>query len=384
MKVALFGGAGSEGRVIGRILINQPDIEKVIVVDRSEKRVAKVLGEIGAKAEAKIANVDDHATMVQLMKGTDIVINAVGPFYRHGTKVLNAAIEARKDYVDICDDYDATRALLALDKEAKAAGITALITMGSSPGVVNVLARYGADKLEQTDEINVSWCVHYSAGEGGAGAGLHGYHMINGNIPQFLDGKWVDVPAGSGRQIIEFPRCGITECSYVGHPEPVTLPRFIKGVKTVTNKGKVLPDWLWQNELKLVELGFVKEEPVRVQRDLSVIPAEVTLRMEAEYNTGKDMGKPWGGFKVDVKGVKNDSKVTRTYFLAPEVSCGAMSLATASPCVAGTLMVARREVKEKGVFPPEVLDPRRFLSLLAKLGVDCYELEQAVQKIELQ
>jgi saccharopine dehydrogenase (NAD+, L-lysine-forming) len=310
------------------------------------------------------------------MKDGDIVINTVGPFYRHGTKVLAAAIEAKKNYVDICDDYDATRELLALHGEAKKAGITALINMGSSPGLVNVLAKYAADKLDQTDEINVSWCVHYAVSEGGAGAGLHGYHMINGNVPQFLDGKWIDVPGGSGAEVIEFPGCGTTECCYVGHPEPITLPLYIKGVKTVTNKGKVLPDWLWQNQLKLAGLGFAKEEMTRVHKELSVIPVEVTLRMEAEYCHGKDMGKPWGGYRVDVNGVKNANKVTYTYFLAPEVSCGAMSLATAGPCATGTLIVAR-------VFPPEALEPQRFLSLLTKFGVDCYEIEEAPRKVKV-
>ena len=264
MRVLVTGGGGSEGKAIGIILAKEADVEKIIVVDRSERRAARAVQEIGAKAEAKIGSIDDHASMVNLMQEADMVVNAVGPFYRHSTKVLKAAIEAKKNYVDICDDYDATIALLALDGEAKEADITALINMGSSPGVVNVLAGYGADKLDQTDEINISWCVHYGAGEGGAGAGLHGYHMINGNIPQFLNGKLVNVPGGSGKEIVEFPGCGTTECSYVGHPEPVTLPRFIRGVKTVTNRGAVLPEWVWQNELRLAEMDFTREEMTRI------------------------------------------------------------------------------------------------------------------------
>jgi len=385
MILTIVGGGGAEGSAVAEILAKQDDIHKIIVADKSQKRAARSAEKLGIKGETKVVDVRKHAELMSVIKDCDIVINTVGPFYRYETKVLAASIYAKKNYVDIADDYDVTEDLLALDQDAKKAGVTALINMGSSPGILNVLAKFGAEKLDQTNEINATWCVHYSFGEGGVGAGLHGYHMINGNIPQFLHGKWVDVPGGSGKEVVEFPGCGTTECCYVGHPEPVTLPRFIKGVKTVTNKGAVLPEWLWQNELMLAELGFGREEMTKVHSGLSVIPVEVTLRIEAMYNREKDMGKPWGGFRVDVKGVKSGGRVTNTYFIAPEISCGAMSLATAAPCAMGALMVARGEFKKRGVFPPEALDPRRALFLLRNLGVDCYEIDKergTSQKIE--
>jgi len=383
MSIILFGGAGAEGRTIGNILAKETDVEKIVVFDRSEKRANRAIQEIGAKAEARIGDVDDHDGMVKLMKESDMVINMVGPFYRHGTKVLSAAIEAKKNYVDICDDYDAVRSLLALDGEAKNAGVTALITMGSSPGVCNVLAKYGADKLDQTNEINISWCVHYFAGEGGAGAGLHGYHMMSGNVPQYLDGKWVDVPAGSGEELIEFPGCGTTKCYYVGHSEPITLPHYIKGVKTVTNKGNILPEWIGDYERKLAQLGLTMEREMRIRAGLTVIPVEVLLRVEFEHHKDKDKGRIWGGFRVDVKGVKNSREASYIYFLPPEISCGAMSLSTALPCAVGALMVMRGEFKDQGVSSPEALDPKKFLSLLAKRGMDCYEIERVPRRIEI-
>ncbi|MBW2087346.1 MAG: saccharopine dehydrogenase, partial [Deltaproteobacteria bacterium] len=48
--------------------------------------------------------------------------------------------EARCHYIDINDDWEPTLDMLKLDEEARQAGITAIIGMGASPGVSNLLA----------------------------------------------------------------------------------------------------------------------------------------------------------------------------------------------------------------------------------------------------
>jgi len=49
--------------------------------------------------------------------------------------VAKAAVEAKVNYIDICDDYEATEILFAseIDNAAKEAGITVLTGMGSDP-----------------------------------------------------------------------------------------------------------------------------------------------------------------------------------------------------------------------------------------------------------
>ena len=382
MKVAVLGGGGYEGSIVADILANQADVEKVILADRNQKRAEAVAQRLGTKVEARFADVNDHTGLVTLLNEVEAVVNTVGPFFLHGTKALNAAIKARKNYIDITDDYDITRQLLALDKEAKSAGITALINMGASPGLLNVLSRYGADKLDQVEEIHVSWCAHYVGGKGGPSAGLHAFRIMDGNVPQYLDGKWVDVPAGSGREIVEFP-AGPIECFYVGHPEPLTLPIYIEDVKTVTNKGAVLPSWVSEDMFKMLSFGLGSMEPIKIKGDTFVIPIEVALRLQAMYLAKKDLGKAQGGYKTEVIGMKDGNRITYIYDLPPQMSSEEMSSVTARPAAAGALTVVRGDFNEKGVFPPEVLDAKRFLKLVAELGIDCYETQLAPQPIEL-
>ena len=57
-------------------------------------------------------DVNDKEELKKAMKGFDCVVNTVGPFYSTGYKVVQAAIEAGVDYVDIADDYDAVELMM--------------------------------------------------------------------------------------------------------------------------------------------------------------------------------------------------------------------------------------------------------------------------------
>src|SRR5947207_5221621 len=48
-----------------------------------------------------------------------------------------------------------TRKLMDMSPEAEAAGITAILGMGGTPGVTNLLARAAVDKLDRVDSIKV-------------------------------------------------------------------------------------------------------------------------------------------------------------------------------------------------------------------------------------
>lgn len=380
MRIVVLGGGGYEGSAVSALLVNQIDVEKVLVADKSEQRATMAAQKLGTKAEVRIVDVNDHNGLVKVLKEAELVINMVGPFYLHGPKVLKAAVEAKRNYVDLCDDYDATRDFLALDGDAKEAGITAVINTGVSPGLSNVLAKYAASKLDQVDEILISWCLPYGVGEG-VGAGLHAFHMLDGDVPQFLEGEAVNVPAGAGREVVEFP-IGPIECFYVGHPEPVTLPLHIKGVRRVTCKGVITPSWVGNDMMRMAEYGFAAKEPVKIKRDVFVNMPEVALRAQANYIAKRELGRPQGGIKIEVRGMKDGNKVSYTYDLPTEKCSGLMSETTCPPVAATALLVSRGDFQTRGVSPPEMLDATQCLRLVAELGLECYQTETITRKVK--
>src|SRR5690606_38058477 len=122
-----------------------------------------------------------------------VVLNCVGPFYRFGPPTLAAAIDAGIGYVDICDDLSATRAMLALDADARAAGVTALIGMGNSPGLANIFVKLCAEQL--LDEVTGADIMHIHGGEPDEGPAVikHRVHAMVNDVPLFVDGEMVHV-----------------------------------------------------------------------------------------------------------------------------------------------------------------------------------------------
>ena len=375
MKVLALGGCGQEGKTTVKDLIKSEEVSHLIIGDINIENADKFKAELSNdKVSTLQVDVNDHDKLVAAMKEADVVVNFAGPFYKHGVKAIEAAIEAKRNYVDICDDYDATRDMLALDEKAKGAGITAIIGLGASPGVTNLLAKHGADKLDQVDEIDVKWIVSASdVDEPGASAAVdHAMHMLDGNVPQYLDGRFQDVPALTGSEMAVFPVIGETEVYYVGHPEPVTLPLYIKGMKSATCKGGVPGA---DEMLKAFSgLGLTSADPIDVRGSM-ISPRDVALALYGMAPTPEDLPPPVSAFVICVRGKQGDDSVQVVYTCS-----GRMTLWTGIPASIGTQMLGKGEIQTKGVLAPEgCVDTTRFLAEIAKRGMEVEEVEQKVR-----
>src|SRR5206468_2482054 len=67
--------------------------------------------------------------------------------YRVNIEAMRAALSAGAHYVDLGGLFHVTREQLALDGEFRAAGLVAVLGMGSTPGKTNVMAARAAELL---------------------------------------------------------------------------------------------------------------------------------------------------------------------------------------------------------------------------------------------
>ena len=120
-------------------------------------------------------DVNDHDIMVAAFREIDVVINTAGPFYKTAVPVAKAAVEAKVNYIDICDDYEGTEILFnsEIDSLARDAGITVLTGMGSDPGTNNVLVKWYADRLDAVDDVYLYWVVSIAELAGADGITVH-------------------------------------------------------------------------------------------------------------------------------------------------------------------------------------------------------------------
>ncbi|MGC1402341.1 MAG: saccharopine dehydrogenase NADP-binding domain-containing protein [Thermodesulfobacteriota bacterium] len=372
MKVLVVGGTGGMGQGAARDLIKQEKIDKVILGDINID-LDRVQGKLKASDKISLRKIDvnDHQGLVGVIGEVDVVVNCAGPFYKTAVAVARAAVEAKVNYIDICDDYEATEILFAsdIDQAAKKAGITVLTGMGSDPGTNNVLVKWYADHLDRVDEISLFWVV--SIAELAGAAWDHSLHMTIGKIPQYLDGQLVHVEGGTGVETAQFLEpLGTCQVRYVGHPQPLTIPRYIKGLKKVEIKGALIPLWVDELIKEQKETGFLSKEPVEVH-GTKVTPYDLTLRLWETIPQNRDNGPEASGLKVIVKGERNGKQVTYTADIV-----GRMRPGTGLPASIAALMMEAGDVTVKGVVAPEgCIDPDKFLAALLKRGAKIHQTE---------
>lgn len=381
MRALVIGGAGDMGQAAARTLVKQEQVQKVLLGDINDdpSRLHEKL-RASEKAQLRKLDVYDHQAMVEAMRDADVVINCAGPFYKTAVAVARAAVEARVSYIDICDDYEAAAILFEsdIDQAARKAGITVLTGMGSDPGTNNMIAKYLADQLEKVEEIHLYWVV--SIADLGHGAAWdHSLHMVTGEVPQYLDGKLVHLPGGTGEETVRFLE-PLGECliSYVGHPQPFTIPRYIPGVKNVIIKGALIPTWVDQLIKEQNRTGFLSKEPVEV-KGVKVVPYDLTLRMWSRIPENRDKGPQASGMKVIVKGERDGKKVVYTADIVGRTAAG-----TGLPAAIAALMIHAGEVKATGVVAPEgCIDARKYLREFVQRGARIHLSETISSMLEV-
>ncbi len=359
-KVTVLGGSGAVGSIATETLASSGVFSEITVADINIAAARKLAGKLkGAKLSVAELDAENPQSIRKAIGNSAVVLNCVGPFYKHGPTIMKTVIEARINYVDVCDDFDATEKLLAMDDKAKKAGVSALIGMGSSPGVANVLVRFCADSL--FDQIEAVDIYHAHGGEKVEGAAVvkHRIHSMKIGIPMFLDGKFTTVNLfdDTGKALeeeTEFKDVGTYNVYGYPHPETITLPKYLKGVKRVTNLGLVLPPAYAELIKGMVRLGITDEKPIEVQ-GRKIIPLEFAvayiLSQREKLLKESEINQPMGCLKIVVKGYKDGVK--NTYIFSMSSRGQGMGEGTGIPAAIGVILMGTGKITGKGVLPPE-------------------------------
>ncbi|MDH5713388.1 MAG: saccharopine dehydrogenase NADP-binding domain-containing protein [Candidatus Bathyarchaeota archaeon] len=386
MKISVIG-TGVQGSAIASILAKTPDVSEIVCSDINLARTRRVVENLRSdKVSAQrvdASNVDD---LLRVLKGSDAVINATLP--RFNLNIMSAALKSGAYYVDLATDFPET--LLpkefALSAEWEKVGLTAVINQGG-PFVMNVFARYAADQLDRVDEIRLRfgwksppseelvptwspiWCPEIALIEWTSEPAI------------YENGKFKRVSTFSGIEEYPFPYpVGPLKLCFIDYEPVWTLPRFIgKGIKYVDCK--IPPDTMAG---ALIKMGFASGESVQI-KGVKVAPRDVLLALtpppsEVDYSrripqSEEDM---LGCYLVEVRGERADQKLVHTIYTTISAreaikKYGTFWARVAVPAVITATMLARGEVKRKGVIPPEGLEPKPFIARLAEWGMTFQE-----------
>jgi len=374
-KLVILGGCGAVGSTAVRSLAITGYFDEYVIADKDVEAARKLSSELGPdKVKAVELNADDPASLRDAIAGASVILNCVGPFYKYGPPILEAAIAAGIDYVDICDDLDATEIMLEMDGKAKDAGISALIGMGSSPGMANLLVKFTAETLlDQVDSVDI---YHAHGGEDVEGPAVikHRFHSMEIDIPMFLDGEYKTVRLfeESGRALEEetdFRDVGTYPVYGYPHPETITLPKYIKGIKRVTNLGLVIPVSYAELIKSMVRLGLTSDEPLEVQGQM-IIPREFAVAFVISRRDGllaeAGIDFPRGCLKIVIKGRKDGDP--HSYIFQMSSSGMGMGEGTGIPAAMGAIAMGQGKITLKGAFPPEAaVNPMDMIQLAGEV-----------------
>src|ERR687893_3089763 len=154
MKILVLG-AGRMGLGAAYDLAhNSAGVELVTLADVDEGRARAVADTLrDGRVRAARVDVEDRARVVELMRGHDAALSCVT--YFHNLQLARAAVEARTHFCDLGGNNAVVDSELALDEEARAAGVNVVPDCGLAPGMVSVLAAHGAARFERLDEIHI-------------------------------------------------------------------------------------------------------------------------------------------------------------------------------------------------------------------------------------
>ena len=357
ISIGVVGGQGLIGQGVCKELIEGGKVDRIVALDL--KTTAKIEG-----VEERIVDIHDKSALIESFKDLNLVVNIVAPYYRHGTAVADAALEAGVHYTDACADIEITKALIDQDEKWKNAGITLLTGLGASPGITNMYVKLLASRFEEVLEAHVVWATggaEVNTQEDPTGTVEDFIREEFGEIPTYIDGQFVTVTGFlDGAEKVQFGDWNIT-VYHSGHSEPITIPRFIPGIRTVSCKGSIAPFGVTQLIQKAVEIGLDSDKRIKVAGQkispLTFLIAYLNSPKGFSYYDLESLKFP-GGMQVKVVGIRNGKQETEIENLTSDsiYEQTDMTKSTAVPIAVLSEAIVLSEIKQSGAYAPEALD----------------------------
>jgi lysine 6-dehydrogenase len=368
-KILVLGGVGAMAGETTIDIVGTSDFDEIMVADidiAKAESVTKALGDERLRV-AKI-NAESVAETARLMAGYDVVANGLPRTYCENA--IKAAIIAKVDMLDLISPHEET---LALDFEAKAAQISVVGGVGITPGITNILAKLGADRLESVEQIDIDFAAFRSIAHspGLLHVVLWEFDPRTENRFYFDNEKLVANPPFSGARTVDFPEpIGRQTTYYVPHGESQTLSKNIAGVKRVYIRG-CFPTRAMGLVKALYDYGMYASEPLRFEG--CEIQALEFIKHYLLNSAEGDQTEVWGySVQVEVTGRLNGNRVLCRFVTShpPMAKWGgqrAYSKNVGIPLSIGAQMLAEGKAMKKGVDGVETMLPaEEFVTELRK------------------
>jgi short subunit dehydrogenase-like uncharacterized protein len=167
-------------------------------------------------AGIRLFSLDDADAVATGLDGISALLNAAGPFANTAEPLISAAIRAGVHYLDFSAELDTYREALALDAQARAAGIMLLPGSGGSVAMLGSLAGHAVARVRNPRKISVALHV---VGAMSRGSAISASQNIAPETLHLADGELV---TRSPQEVRDFDFGSGPRSSF-----PVTLPDLV-------------------------------------------------------------------------------------------------------------------------------------------------------------
>lgn len=320
--IAVVGAAGTIGRNVAAFLEEWGEPHRALDF--------RLQGE-------EFVDARDAGSVARALEGASVCVNCAD--YRLNLEIMRGSLSAGAHYVDLGGLFHMTRRQLELDGEFRAAGLTAILGMGSAPGKTNLLARAAVERLGGQPRSMHIWAV--TRDPAAAGHPFPAPYSVRTLLDELrmrpmvvADGHVADVEPLSGEAERDFPEpVGRAKGIYTLHSELATLPVRYPSLEDASFRLCLSPGLLE----KLLSLREGEEPEPYTQSPESVAVHVVEVA---------DGGRP--------------------PVVAMTVTRGGSARSTSEPAARAAAELAAGRVSAPGVHPPEeaIEDPEGFLALL--------------------
>lgn len=379
-------GSGRQGTASAYDLACLGDADFILMADmdqaqaaRSAERVNRLIGRDVAKPTA--LDVRDQDAVVRLLSGNQIEVFISGVPYFHNLDLAHAAIRAGASMCDFGGNTDLVRQQLALDAEAKAAGVTIIPDCGQVPGLGTSLCAYVISLFDDPRDI-----IMYDGGIPAEPKEPWNYILtfnIEGLTNEYFgttfflrEGKKVEMPCFLEYELVDFGEPIGTLEAFTTAGGTSTMPdTFLGKVRTLQNK-----TIRWQGHYAqwkaFNDAGLIGLDPIEVD-GVPVVPRQMLHALLGPQLYAKPGDKDLVIVRVIGRGVKDgqEREFVLDLFdtLDPSTGFTAMERTTGWHAAIMAGLMARGRVAKGGV-PVELAVPgSEFMDELRKRGFDIRE-----------
>lgn len=411
MRALIVGGSGKMGSAVARDLVQDDEVEAVAIADIRRGALQRMQESINSsKLTVHVLDVTDTEETRRLMKEYDVGVIALAD-RKANYRAVEAAIETGLDAVDILEEYHRRpdpfgiqaleirhhRSLEEygewLHERAVEKDVLLLDGMGFAPGLSNITLGDGIRRMGKAESA--------IARVGGIPAkGIRGKYPLDYMVTWAFDhvlreymvqveviknSRVTEVPALSDREIFRFTELGKDEeleCAVTrGMPSFIfTRPQLSEfAEKTIRWPGH------YEGIDRLKECGMLDLTPVKFGR-IEIAPRDfLSAVMSPKLAPSKgdtDVCIMWN----TVTGISNGQRTRIDYYMWEEADTesgiSAMGRVTGFTAAIGAMLIARGEIRERGIIAPEDAirgkGYRRFLEELRKRNITILEVPETV------